>query len=672
LEGELKYWVLLDFETASATDLKKAGGWKYSECPTTEILCLAHRPQFGSANLWHPGEDKTSLIKMALDDRAILIAFNAAFEKAIWRNIMVPDYGFPDIPNERWHDVQAVAAMKVIPQAMGGAAQVLGLKEQKTDFDIKKLSRPSKARKTLGEYDRSPATLAEVDKYCLQDVATEVEMHKRLGWLPAGERLVWLLNQKVNERGIRIDLPYVRNAKRIVADASAVLLAEFRALTGLAPTQGAKFKDWLLDHGVLIASLDKEHIADILGTVAIGDEDARQYEDENLITAGVAMPADVRRVLSIRQLVGSSSISKLARMEQCVCEDGRARGLLQYHGTGPGRSAGRLLQPHNFPRPTLKENDEIIPVERIVAAIMSGNNRVVEETVGPAIETVVGGLRHALVPEKENAFISGDYSGIQARLVLALAGQHDKMALMASGADVYCDMAAAIFKRPIDKKKDPLERQVGKNSVLGLGFQMGAPKFQFKYAQDQTAEFCANVVQTYRQEWAPKVPDLWYGLQNAARRAAWGEGPQEAYGVIYALEGGWLSARLPSGRKMWYWNPRKVMRPMPWDADDIRPAWTYQAMKSGQWKTIDAFGGQLTENVIMGMERDIMTHAMLKCEAEGLPVVLEVHDEILVEPRAGQADEKMLKQIMLDVEPWVREIKAPIGIDTWTGDRYRK
>ena len=668
----MKYWVLLDFETASATDLKKAGGWKYSECPTTEILCAGYQEQTRGPFVWHPGDADTYLNSLAADPNAIFIAFNAAFEKAIWRNIMVPAFGFPDIPNERWHDVQAVAAMKVIPQDMGGAAQVLWLQEQKADFDIKKLSRPSKAKKTLGEYDRSPATLAEVDQYCLQDVVTEVEMHKKLGWLPAGEREVWLLNQKVNERGIRIDLPYVRNAKRIVADASTVLLAEFRSITGLAPTQGAKFKEWLLDRGLLIASLDKEHIADILGTVAVGDEDARQYEDEDAATFRVDMPADVRRVLSIRQLVGSSSISKLARMEQCVCEDGRARGLLQYHGTGPGRSAGRLLQPHNFPRPTLKENDEIIPVDRIVAAIMSGNNRLVEETVGPAIETVVGGLRHALVPEQENTFISGDYSGIQARLVLALAGQHDKTALMASGADVYCDMAAQIFKRPIDKKKDPWERGIGKNSVLGLGFQMGAPKFQFKYAQEQTLEFCTGVVQTYRTEWAPKVPEVWYALQNAARKAVWDGVPQEAYGVIYKLEDGWLSARLPSGRKMWYRNPRKGMFPMPWDADDIRPGWTYQAMKAGQWVTIKAFGGQLTENVIMGMERDIMTHAQLLCEKEGLPVVLEVHDEILIEPRAGAADEKMLKQIMLDVQPWAREIKVPIGVDTWEGSRYRK
>jgi DNA polymerase len=666
-------WALIDFETAGSVDLTKVGAWVYSEHPCTEILCLGFqlsRRLSGGPNtpyLWHPGEDQEQLCAIANDPNWCFIAFNAAFEKAIWRNIMVPQFGFPDVPDERWHDIQAVAAMKVIPQSAARAAQVLGLAEQKQDFNIKLMSKANKK----GEYDRSPMTMAAVDKYCLQDVATELEMHKRLGWLPPGERRVWLLNQKVNERGIRIDIPYVRQAQRIVDDAAVPLLGEFHALTGLKPTQGAKFKEWLRDRGVSVGSLDKEHLAELLG-VATEDEDGEIPEVSDPARS-VDLSEPVRRALSIRQLVGSSSISKLARMEMCVCEDGRARGLLQYHGTGPGRSAGRLVQPHNFPKPTLKNADgNIWPVDEVVAAIMTGDYRHVEATIGPAIETVVGGLRHALVPAPGRLFVSGDYKGIQARLVLALAGQHDKTALMASGADVYCDMAAQIYKRPIDAKKDPKERGIGKNSVLGLGFQMGAAKFQFKYAQDQTEEFCATVVQTYRQEWAPKVPLVWRALQEAAQAAVWEGKAQMAYGVTYALEDGWLSARLPSGRKMWYFDPRKTMRPMPWDVDDIRPAWSYKAMKMGQWKTIDAFGGQLTENVIMGMERDLMTCAMLKCEENDLPVVLEVHDEILIEPRANKADELTLREIMLELEPWAKQLQAPIEIDCWTGDRYRK
>jgi DNA polymerase len=253
-----------------------------------------------------------------------------------------------------------------------------------------------------------------------------------------------------------------------------------------------------------------------------------------------------------------------------------------------------------------------------------------------------------------------------------VAGQHDKTSIMAAGKDIYCDMAAEIYKRPIDKKKDPAERQVGKNSVLGLGFQMGWKKFKLKYAKDQPDEFCENVVQVYRKEWAPLVPQVWYELQDAAVDAVHYRKPQQAYGVEYRLEDGWLTARLPSGRKMWYFNPQPIKKAMPWDDTDIRLAFTYQAMKMGQMKTIDAFGGQLTENVVMGIERDLMTCAMLKCEENGMPVVLEVHDEIVVEPLKVDADEKAFQQIMLDVEPWAKALRIPIAVETWMGDRYRK
>lgn len=666
-------YVVIDFETFSALDVTDVGSWRYAEDPTTEITCLGYKVQGQLRKLWHPGEPTDELMKLAQDKQVFFLAFNCQFEKAMWRNQMVP-LGFPDIPNGRWHDIQAVCAMKVLPQNLEDAAVILQLKNQK-DMEGNKIMRELlKARKD-GSYNRDPVLLKRNDTYCLQDVEAETEMHERLGWLPSGERLVWQLNQRVNERGFKLDLPYIHACKEIVAKASPPLLKEFAAITGgLTPTQTAKFKSWLEREGCYLPDLRKETIKDILGSSVDGEDDAglSDYAPDRGDAGDQHLSADARRTLAIRQLVGSSSIKKLDRMLECVCADGRARGTLQYHGTGPGRSAGRLLQPHNFPKPTLKADDEGIPIDLIVSAIMSRDPDFIQGTIGPPIETVVNGLRHAVVADTGRVFISGDYSGIQARLVLALAGQHDKTALMASGATVYCDMAAQIFKRPIDKHKDLWEYGIGKNSVLGLGFQMGAKTFWIKYGKGQTLEFCENVVRTYRKEWAPLVPQVWYGLQDAAVRTVWDGTPHEAYGVLYQLEDIWLSARLPSGRKMWYAFPRKRSRPAPWDADRILDGFSYRAIKQGQWIEIDAFGGQLTENVIMGMERDLMTCAQIKCEKEGLPVVLEVHDEILVEPDAASADPAMLKQIMLDNEPWAKQIMVPVNIDTWIGERYRK
>lgn len=664
-------WAILDFETASAVDLKKAGAWRYAEDPTTEIICLSFQGwDVATPYRWVPSSSQffaPQLVSYVRDPEVIFVAQNASFEKAIWRELMVKVFGFPNIPNSRWHDTMATAAMKVLPLDLDQRSVVLRLPTQKDREGsalVKSLSKPDKR----GHYDRSPATLQRIYDYCDTDVQGEIEDFKMLGVLPPAEHQVWLLDQRINERGIRLDLPFIAAAQKVVADASGPLVKEFTKITGgLAPTQVAKIGAWLKVEGVNLPNLTKETLAEALGTTEEGDDDEHLSEGGNS-----DLPEHVRRALGIRQLIGSASVKKLARMDACVCLDGRARGTMQYHRAGPGRWAGRLFQPHNFPRGSLKIDGEAPNPELLVDAILTGDHEHVEMCFGPAVEAVVSALRHSIIAADDRALVVGDFAGIEARLVLALAGQHDKTELMASGVDVYCDMAAAIYKRPIDKKNDPEERQTGKFSVLGLGFQMGAPKFQLKYAREHPLEFAKDVVRTYREEWAPKVPKLWYGLQEAAVRAVWDRRPHEAYGITYALEDQWLTARLPSGRKLWYFNPKPVKRAMPWDQDDIRAAWTYNAIKMGQWQTIDAYGGALTQNGVEGMARDILVNGMFKAEANNLPVVLTVHDEIVSEPEHAYADEKLLKQVMSDVPRWVHEIKAPITAETWTGGRYKK
>lgn len=665
-------FVVIDFETASACDLVAAGAWRYAEDPTTEIICLAYGDE-ERTDLWVPGGDAGSLYDLVLDEQCTFIAHNAAFEKAIWRRIMVEQYSWPDVPNSRWHDTLASCAYRNLPQKLERAASVLRLPAQKDTVGSKLVRTLSKPQKD-GSYDRSPDTLQRIYQYCRSDISAELDLHSRVGWLPSGtpghpgERGVWLLDQRINERGVRLDLDYVDASQRIVDLASAPLLAEFKAMTGVKMTQVAKFKEWIKGQGVEVGSLDKEHMAALLGETEDGE--TPDIDDGDLLLP--KLPDAVRRALSIRQLIGSSSVKKLKRMHECVCSDGRVRGTLQYHGTGPGRWAGRLFQPQNFPRGTLKLGEKAPSPDIVVEAIMTGDPDYVQMLLGPPVEAVVSGLRHSIVAAPGRVLLSGDYAGIQARVVLALSGQHDKAAIMASGADIYCDMAQQIYKRPIDKKKDPAERQTGKNSVLGLGFQMGWRKFKVKYAGHETDEFCENVVRVYRKEWAPCVPKLWYALEDAAVKTVHDKRAHEAFGVTYALEDGWLSARLPSGRKIWYFNPVPTRKAMPWDETDVRRSFTFQAMKTGQWRTIDAFGGLLTENVVMGIERDIMVHGMFNLERNGFPVILNVHDELLTEPETANADMKAMEEIMVDCPAWARDMQVPVAVECWMGGRYRK
>jgi len=234
-------------------------------------------------------------------------------------------------------------------------------------------------------------------------------------------------------------------------------------------------------------------------------------------------------------------------------------------------------------------------------------------------------------------------------------------------------MAASIYRKPINKKEHPVERDVGKHAVLGLGFQMGAKKFKEKYGHgSHPLSFYEQVVGVYRREWAPAVPKLWYGLEAAAVRTVWEGTPHEAYGCRYELDDGWLVVTVPTGGRVWYWSPQRVRKPMPWDPTDIRLGFEYNAWKSGQFRTVSAFGGLLTENVVMRIEQDMMVTAAHKLEANGFPLVLTCHDEWLSEPLAADADQVAFEQIMCDVSPEVKAMGVPVAVESWVGDRYRK
>jgi DNA polymerase len=313
--------------------------------------------------------------------------------------------------------------------------------------------------------------------------------------------------------------------------------------------------------------------------------------------------------------------------------------------------------------------------DTLVADIKRRDPALLEAKYGKgAVEVVVSGLRHAICAGPGSRLLSGDYSGIQARVVLALAGEHEKTAMMAAGQDIYCDMATRLYKRPIDRELDPKERGIGKAAVLGLGFQLGPATFMTKMARDQTLEFCQEVVRVYRKEWAPGVPRLWYDLQDAAVDTVWYGRPHEAHGIVYRLEDEWLTAEIPNGRgsKLWYKSPRQTRRAMPWDENDVRRGFAYQVQKKGQWVTRDAFGGQLTENVVMKIEREIMEDAKRRLKRYGYPLVLEVHDECIAELPQGKGSLDEYQRILEDVDRWTTNMQIPIQVDCWEGSRYRK
>lgn len=687
-------YLVPDFETISAADLKLCGAWRYAEDASTEILTLRWTyPDSAKVGLWHPGMPFPQEFAQALDEGRWFVAHNTGFEKAIWRRIMVPLYGWPDVPDNQWDDTMARCANLVIPQDLDTVVRVLrlpALKDTEASSMVIGLSKSDRH----GNYPKiTPAVLAAADEYCADDCRAQMGLRERLGTLSQAERQVWLLDQRINQRGVRLDLPLIDKMQKIVDEASEPLLKEWQGITGIKKLGSQSFRPWLAEHGLNLPNLQKETIARALDEKDPDDDSYDELAGDEIEEAPDITPA-VRRALKIKQLIGSASVKKLKRAKACVSMDGRARGLLQYHGAGPGLWAGRLLQPQNFPRGTLvgfEDEDAEHFVGRKISVLMSGDYHEVEALVGPSVETVISSLRHIIIPSDGRELVVGDFAGVQARLVLAGAGQHDKTALMASGADVYIDMACDIYKMPKPdwiKGKDhfkPLvklfksqyteRRQIGKNSILGLGFQMGWRKFRLRYCKDQPTTFAQGVVDTYRKEWAPEVPKFWRALEDAARDTIWYRTPHEAYGVLYKLEDMWMTARLPSGRKLYYFNPQPITKEMQWstpDDPDFRRSWTFQAKKMGVWKTIDAFGGLLAENYASGLARDLLVDSMFKCEKAGLPLVLTVHDELIADAEKRVDNAKVMRQIMEDRPKWAVDLMVPIEAETWAGDRYRK
>lgn len=653
-------YAVIDFETRSACDLKKSGAWVYSEHPTTEAICLGYALDGGTPALWKPGDPFPEPLREAIDAGAWIIAHNVLFERAIWSNVMTPQWDWPVVPDEQWFDTMASCARKAIPLDLDKACRVLRLDAQKDTEGSRALMKICKPVKRTGEFPTDPELYETVYHYCKDDVLAEDALLQRVRLLNQSEMEIWRLNQKMNLRGLRIDSAFVSDCQAVVDGAMGPLEARFEEMAGCRAGQRDRLLEWLKAQGTPFPNLQKETVTEAL--------------------ADASLSAPVREALELRGQITSTSIKKLAAMRACTAADGRARGLIQYHGAATGRDAGRLLQPQNFPRGSVEfgkddDGEPILPWEVLVPAIQSRDYETVEALVGaPAIDCVSSALRHCIVPGRGKQLVAGDFSTIEARIVLALAGQQDRLNLIRQGLDIYCDLASMVLGRTITKKENPKERQeVGKPTVLGCGFSMGAAKFHDRYMKHEPFEMAERCVQTYRKEWAPGVPKVWYGLEAAAAKAVWKRVPAEAYGVLYQIEDEWLTARLPSGRKLFYFRPRQCQRQVPWEPTEYREAWTYTAKKAGRIVSVDAYGGHLTENVVQALARDLLYDRALVAERENMPLVLTVHDEIVTEVDESRADAAdALQQIMEDAPRWAQEIGVPVNAECWQGDRYRK
>lgn len=701
---------LVDFETYSEQLLKgkdSVGAWRYAEDPSTEVLFLGYELPGQERRLWVP-EGFASLVMdvpgepfpQDLLDHVLaghpLEAHHASFEMAIWLRLLHERMGIP-MP-QRWIDTMATCAQRSLPLGLDEVGAVLDLplkKDKRGEYLLGKVSRPQKITKSNPHGRCVDAQLyRETGDYCLRDVATERSLGDTVGDLPRREYSVWALDQRINARGVQLDLDLARGAVSIIAVLQVELEAELAEMTsGSACTgkQVAAIRDWLAENGL---HLDNLQSFTVETEIARLERLIAEEEDEEH-AAGMRR---CHRVLEIRQQLASASIAKFDKALRIVCRDGRARGLLQYHAAGPGRWAGRLLQPQNFPRGELESYVEAlgfaenprggeIVMEMLVRTVKLGGQAgldLLRMTFGNPVDALVTALRGLFVAAPGKLLRVADFSAIEAVVTAWLAGEQwkvDAFREINSGRkyldydDIYCATASKILGR-IVSKRDKADRQTyGKVPELAFGFggSIGA-----WYNFDKGHRTPEDEVRFINGEWRkahPQIRSMWYALEEACVQAVLNPGKVSTFGrvgfqVVDDRAGRWLNIILPSGRRLWYFDPH--LRETTVNGRK-RQQVCYQGRdnkRGGRWGVVRTWGGMITQNLAEGIARDLMVEAMFRVERAGYSIVLTVHDEIMAEDDEGCGSIEEFCSLMRVVPPWAEG--CPVGVAGYETLRYRK
>lgn len=657
----------VDFETRSTVDLRKTGVFVYAESETTDVWCMAYAIEDGPVKVWVPAEPCPPELVTHIASGGALWCHNASFERTIWSHIMVPRYGWPDVPLAQWHCTMARAYAMALPGSLDSASAALGIDQAKDPAGYRTMLRMSKPRRY--NEDGTPVWWAEESRikelvaYCKQDVVVERALHARLMDLRPLERLIWALDAKINERGVYVDRALCEAAKPIIRDTLLKLNAEMRSVSkGFIPSCDAvaKIVEFCQHRGVDAESIRRDEVAELLSQ---------------------ELPSDVRRVLELRAEAGKAAVKKIDALLLGCSKDGRAKGLLAYHGASTGRWSARRFQPQNLKRPKDKSQESLIPI------VMTGSASAVELLAGPPLEVVGDVIRGMIIASPGSSLYAADYSNIEGRGLAWLADETWKIKAFrdfdnGAGPDLYKLAYARSFGiQPEHVKGD--QRQVGKVMELALGYQGGVGAFQSMakiYGIDVEDER-ADELKTAWRDAHPKTQRLWYDVEDAAMRAVSNPGKTIHCGKLaFKTAGSFLFMRLPSGRALTYPYPKLKEIKTPWGSTKlsltyktvVNPSNSKRIVKddlnSSNWARISTYGGSLVENATQAVARDVMAEAMLRVEAAGYPVVLTVHDEIVSEANDGDVDE--FQTLMETAPAWATGF--PITAQAWTGPRYKK
>lgn len=602
----------IDIETYSSEDIAN-GVYRYADAEDFTILLFAYSVNDGPVLITDiaQGEEIPPRIVEALTDpHVIKTAFNAAFERTCLNKF----FGL-NMDAEQWECTMVRSAMLGLPLSLDAVGRVLKLEQQKMQEGkslIRYFSCPCKPTKVNGGRTRNlpqhaPDKWATFKRYCIRDVEVEQAIRRITAAyrIPESEHRLYVADQRINDRGVLVDMDLVTQAIRMDAAYKGRLNAEAVEISGLDnPNSVAQLKAWLEKE--TDTTVDKLSKKDLPALLASADNDK------------------VERMLRIRQEMAKTSTKKYEAMRKTACSDGRVRGLLQFYGANrTGRWAGRLVQVQNLPQNHLEDLDYARSL------VKSGDLSAVELLFGNVPDTLSQLIRTAFIAKDGCTFLVCDFSAIEAHVIAWLAGEQWRLEVFRTHGKIYEASASMMFHVPVDEitKTDP-RRQKGKIAELALGYQggVGAMKTMGGESMGLTEEEMSEIVDNWRNA-NPAIVRLWKDVEAAARMVIrYGE-PVSVKGLKFFMSLGAMMIQLPSGRCLSY--PRPSVGVNRFGSESICYEGVSQTTK--QWCQQETYGGKLVENIVQGIARDCLAITILRLEEKGYPIVFHVHDEVIIE-----------------------------------------
>lgn len=684
-----KLW--LDLETFSEVPITH-GTHAYAE--KAEVMLFAWAIDDGPVSVWDRTQDQTApqaLVAAIQDPDVIVYAHNSHFDRTVLRHAMP---GFCP-PIERWRDTMARALAHGMPGALGALCDVLKIDtDQAKDKDGKQLihlfckPRPANSALRRATRETHPDQWAKFVSYAGGDIKAMRAIAAKLPeWNYKGEELaLWHLDQRINDRGVAVDIELAQAAITTVEREQKTLAKRTQTLTD-GDVQAATQRDAMLAH--------------VLVEYGVNLPDMQQSTLERRIN-DPDLPVALRELLAIRLQASTTSTAKYKTLIKGASSDGRLRGTMQFCGASrTGRWAGRLFQPQNLPRPTLKQAE----IDSGIEALKADCADLVTDNV---MALASSAIRGAIIAPQGKKLVVADLSNIEGRMLAWLAGEDWKLQAFrdydaGTGHDLYKLAYAKAFGVDPDTVEGD-QRQIGKVKELMLGYEGGVGAYitgaaTYRIDLEAMAEYAVGTIPDSTKqealrayEWAekkrrtfglskrayvvcdsfkrlwrnsnPNIASWWKEVENNVVAAIVRPGvTRTSRRVKMRRDGNWLRIALPSGRALCYPSPR---------VDDQGKV-SYMGVNhyTRKWQRLKTYGGKLVENITQAAARDVLAASMPAIEAAGYQIVLSVHDEFITEaPDTTDYSSDQLAALMSTNPQWAEGLPlAAAGFETY---RYKK